>query len=613
MRHAVSSTLTLLAFVFSLLSCSQGTPPTTDDDIAALLDSACALTAQSLPERGLPLLDSALNMEPSDTLRAYILAEKANELVTVGRMAEALPAARQAIALGERLGNDEVLINQYSTAGIIYRRLSMPDSALTAYRQGISVARHSGDKDYVANLYNNIAVLYVEQDRMQEGLAYTRTASKWAIEAKDSIEWLSALATEAAALLRLKRYGEAVNVVARHYNDILRVNYAPLTLKAASPMLRALVETGRLSEAKRWLQRVRPVAQSVPPTSNGALGIDEIEASLLHADHRYADELHLWQRIDTLNRANMSVPPQRVLCAMADCHEHLGNTLSALHCMRRAYAVADSVGKSGTDRQLSEFSIRLRTQEKELQITRLEKEQAEQGTRMAIAIGLLVGVVLLLGGIIVAVLARRHMARQRHQLELRRKYIEGLEGERERLARELHDGVCNDLLGLQMLMTSGQAAEAANDLRQIMANVRQISHELMPPRFTKHDITQLLSDYIGHYAVGDCKISFHFTDSVEWTTLQERKSLELYRITQELLGNITHHAHAKHITINLQLDASEITLRVENDGAQPQAENDRPGIGNQTISNRVKSLKGHLSYHVEDDRYTVLITLPKTE
>lgn len=43
----------------------------------------------------------------------------------------------------------------------------------------------------------------------------------------------------------------------------------------------------------------------------------------------------------------------------------------------------------------------------------------------------------------------------KRKLQLSRKYIDGMESERARLARELHDGVCNELLGLEMELKSG--------------------------------------------------------------------------------------------------------------------------------------------------------------
>ena len=47
---------------------------------------------------------------------------------------------------------------------------------------------------------------------------------------------------------------------------------------------------------------------------------------------------------------------------------------------------------------------------------------------------------------------RRKRIRKEEELKLAQSYIDGLERERTRLAKDLHDGVCNDLLGIGMNM-----------------------------------------------------------------------------------------------------------------------------------------------------------------
>lgn len=75
--------------------------------------------------------------------------------------------------------------------------------------------------------------------------------------------------------------------------------------------------------------------------------------------------------------------------------------------------------------------------------------------------------------------------RKRKNWKLAQSYIEGLERERTRLAKELHDGVCNDLLGIGMNMQCMQPTDESKQeilalLEQVRSDVRCISHELMP-------------------------------------------------------------------------------------------------------------------------------------
>lgn len=602
----------LATLIVSLAACNNKPTVTQEQSKAeSLLNAASELTAMSRPDSALTLLDSVLNLNGiDDTVHAMAVGEKANNMLILGRMADALPLCRQAISEGERIGNDEVLINQYSTCGIVYRRLGLADSAMWAYQHGIEVSKRVGLKDYVANLYNNIAVMFIETDRLKEGISYAEEATRWATEAKDTVELFSALATKASALLKQNDYKGARHTIVPHFDEILSTGSTPLALKTASPMLQSCIKLGLIDEADSYLRKLQPVMQKVEPASNGSLGILEIEAALMHAQHNYMGELALWNRIETLCKTNQGVPQQRIMWSKAECMRLTGNTNEALRYMREAYNIADSTKNSDVNRQLSEFSVRYNTQQKELQIVKLNQEKATERARLMTVVLVLAVTSMLLAFGIVLILYKRRIANQRYELNLRRKYIEGLESERARLARELHDGVCNDLLGLQILMTTSDKEQTIPILKDIMIGVRQISHDLMPPRFAHADIAKVAADYVTHYPLANCKINFQATDTDRWQHIDQAKAFEIYRIVQELMGNIAKHANAHIINVYMTYEKwGQIVLEIENDGAQPQLKDSTNGIGLYTTTDRVLGMNGEIKRSQTNGMYKVEIKL----
>lgn len=602
----------LATLIVSLAACNSKPTVTQEQSKAeSLLNAASELTAMSRPDSALTLLDSVLNLNGiDDTVHAMAVGEKANNMLILGRMADALPLCRQAISEGERIGNDEVLINQYSTCGIVYRRLGLADSAMWAYQHGIEVSKRVGLKDYVANLYNNIAVMFVETDRLKEGISYAEEATRWATEAKDTVELFSALATKASALLKQNDYKGARHTIVPHFDEILGTGSTPLALKTASPMLQSCIKLGLIDEADSYLRKLQPVMQKVEPASNGSLGILEIEAALMHAQHNYMGELALWNRIETLCKTNQGVPQQRIMWSKAECMRLTGNTNEALRYMKEAYNIADSTKNSDVNRQLSEFSVRYNTQQKELQIVKLNQEKATERARLMTVVLVLAVTSMLLAFGIVLILYKRRIANQRYELNLRRKYIEGLESERARLARELHDGVCNDLLGLQILMTTSDKEQTIPILKDIMIGVRQISHDLMPPRFAHADIAKVAADYVTHYPLANCKINFQATDTDRWQHIDQAKAFEIYRIAQELMGNIAKHANAHIINVSMTYEKwGQIVLEVENDGALPQLKDSSNGIGLYTTTDRVLGMNGEIKRSETNGMYKVEIKL----
>lgn len=602
----------LATLIVSLAACNSKPTVTQEQSKAeSLLNAASELTAMSRPDSALTLLDSVLNLNGiDDTVHAMAVGEKANNMLILGRMADALPLCRQAISEGERIRNDEILINQYSTCGIVYRRLGLADSAMWAYQHGIEVSKRVGLKDYVANLYNNIAVMFVETDRLKEGISYAEEATRWATEAKDTVELFSALATKASALLKQNDYKGARHTIVPHFDEILGTGSTPLALKTASPMLQSCIKLGLIDEADSYLRKLQPVMQKVEPASNGSLGILEIEAALMHAQHNYMGELALWNRIETLCKTNQGVPQQRIMWSKAECMRLTGNTNEALRYMREAYNIADSTKNSDVNRQLSEFSVRYNTQQKELQIVKLNQEKATERARLMTVVLVLAVTSMLLAFGIVLILYKRRIANQRYELNLRRKYIEGLESERARLARELHDGVCNDLLGLQILMTTSDKEQTIPILKDIMIGVRQISHDLMPPRFAHADIAKVAADYVTHYPLANCKINFQATDTDRWQHIDKAKAFEIYRIVQELMGNIAKHANAHIINVSMTYEKwGQIVLEVENDGALPQLNDSLNGIGLYTTTDRVLGMNGEIKRSETNGMYKVEIKL----
>ena len=110
----------------------------------------------------------------------------------------------------------------------------------------------------------------------------------------------------------------------------------------------------------------------------------------------------------------------------------------------------------------------------------------------------------------IAVLANAANEKEREFLELQketeqrltRKYIDGLESERERMATELHDDVCNSLLALEMNIRtiSGEESSDLSEQLGLLSNTRErlrtLSHELLPPAFQYATLDEMLGDYV---------------------------------------------------------------------------------------------------------------------
>lgn len=201
------------------------------------------------------------------------------------------------------------------------------------------------------------------------------------------------------------------------------------------------------------------------------------------------------------------------------------------------------------------------------------------------------GLLLLFG---IYVLWQRHVRKKRELL----RYIEGLEEERNRLAKELHDGVSNQLLAVEMKLNSEGATEQTRQLlSESREQVRRVSHELMPPEFSYATLDEIVVQYINELNISStCDISCHLIPiDADWGVLPAEQALEIYRIIQEAVGNAMKHADATSIAVGMHKSKEDISIIISDDGTF-QETTGTPGIGGRTMRQRAASIGGELSF-----------------
>jgi signal transduction histidine kinase len=152
--------------------------------------------------------------------------------------------------------------------------------------------------------------------------------------------------------------------------------------------------------------------------------------------------------------------------------------------------------------------------------------------------------------------------------------------ERTRIAREIHDGLAQDLSYLvlkigvaQKLAAQGKERELRKELNDISdqlrrdaRDVRRIIFALRPVEIETQGFMPALEKYIKEFAaVNDIEITFNAQD--DFSHLPPKLETALFRLTQEMLNNIRKHAKAKHVWIDLSMTKPTVaTLLVRDDG-----------------------------------------------
>lgn len=207
--------------------------------------------------------------------------------------------------------------------------------------------------------------------------------------------------------------------------------------------------------------------------------------------------------------------------------------------------------------------------------------------------------------------------------EISHQLIEREEEERQRIAREMHDSLGQELLVMKQWVgkwsktqVKGQNhshyVELSDQISRILKSVRGITHNLRPPELDRIGVTEtvrFMLEESGKASGISIDLDFDDIDAL----LSFDHPIHILRIFQEMLSNAIRHGHASHIQVSMKRLNDTVVIRFKDDGIgfdrhQP----DKPvGLGLSGISERVRFLHGSIKVHTEPGQgVEFIINLP---
>jgi signal transduction histidine kinase len=195
--------------------------------------------------------------------------------------------------------------------------------------------------------------------------------------------------------------------------------------------------------------------------------------------------------------------------------------------------------------------------------------------------------------------------------------IDGQELERQRLSRELHDGLGQSILAIKMHLermtnaSSDKSKQIMAELQVLFTNtiseVRSISNNLMPAVLNEFGLVDALKNLFREVNL-NTGIHIEFDYEEFELEIEDKINTYLYRICQEALNNIIKHSEAKSAEINIKSNDNNVYLRIRDDGKGFNYDEERKLCGNgiSNMKERVHLLNGNIEINSQNGKGTII-------
>lgn len=295
--------------------------------------------------------------------------------------------------------------------------------------------------------------------------------------------------------------------------------------------------------------------------------------------------------------------------------------------LKEAYEKADNIRvELAVKREMEQFLIRRRN-DLEIRIKDAYKTVQKADnliTQVGAALGYLTGDLLEVSS---------QLEDLQHRQLLGLKIIKAQEEERQRVAREIHDGpaqlmsnvvlkaeICERMIDVDLNKARDELRNLKKVVRDSLQDVRKIIYNLRPMSLDDLGLVPTLQRYVLTFQE-ESGIAVSFQTRGVNTEIKPVISLTVFRIVQEALNNVTKHAIASNISINLEFLNNELKLNIYDDGIgfdteklKVRSEDISSGFGLVSMNERIELLSGEMNIDSEPGRGTRLnIMIPFTQ
>lgn len=489
----------------------------------------------------------------------------------------------ESISILEKSNKPEKLAPVYNELAKLYRKTKDLDRATENYTKAETIYRNLRDTGGIAMILNESGVVYEYRKDYREAVNRYNASLKLAEASGDSVGVSYSLSNIAGVYVIERKYDLAeINLLrALHIREELRDSFA-LAL-TYSDLGAAMNAKGDYQKAVKYLSISNKIAEK--------LKYPELQSN-------------------NYNELSLIAKKQ-------------GDFQQAYDFYMMRSALRDSLLGLEKTKQIEELNAKYEAVQKEQQIV-------EQKNKIRLQNYLFIGIagLILFSALLIYSFYKRYKMRKESQLQSEimkqqqiavKAVMEAEENERQRIAKDLHDGVGQMMSAAKMNLSAIESEIQFTNKEQQQSfektiqlvdescrEVRNVSHIMMPNALLKNNLPDAIRDFINK--IGYKSLEIHFYSEGLDDRFDSNIETVLYRVIQECVNNAIKHAKATTLDISLIRDKDGISGTIEDNGQGFDISGSRKldGIGIKNITSRIEYLKGTVDFDSAPGRGTVV-------
>jgi two-component system NarL family sensor kinase len=468
----------------------------------------------------------------------------------------------------------------YNSLGRLHRKDNF-EQAIEYYNKALHYYTQQNNQEGIATVLNESGVAYEYGNRLSEALERYQASLQIQIKRKDSVGMGYALEFMSGVYLKLKKYSESESTLFKALDIRLQ-------LKDTYALAANYTNLGHLYAALN-----KPKQANVYLLKSNA-----IASSFLNL------------RLENYNQLSILAEQQQ-------------EWQQAVYYTRKYQKIKDSLYNIDKEKLIAEINTQYQTDQQKIIIQEQKFDISKRNYLIAICMILLLCLIIL-GISWYKRIQLKQKSREKEiilqqQEEATKVVMAAEEAERERIARDLHDGVGQIMSAVKMNLsafannTNLLNEEDQHTLERITnlvdescKEIRTVSHNMMPNAIIKNSLAAAVRNFIDKLDKKTLQVHL-YTQGLDQHIDAKIESV-FYRIIQESVNNVIKHAQATRLDISVIKDVEGIHATIEDNGIGFNSKSlaNYNGIGLKNMQARVAFLNGSIEFDAQIGKGTLV-------